>query len=157
MQEWKTENGYISTKQIREANFFLSGLLVSRGTTGNQTWKAFSIREGGWILQDRERVRNSIDLHRFTPLYTRSDRHFPRESFLCILAQGEEGERGAEEKISSLFHHFCPICSINIVRIAGIVFWNFNREGGGNKTYRFDRSITKNSWENRNWTYNFPP
>lgn len=93
MQEWKTENGYISTKQIREANFFLSGLLVSRGTAGNQTWKAFSIREGGWILQDRERVRNSIDLHRFTPLYTRSDRHFPRESFLCILAQGEEGER----------------------------------------------------------------
>lgn len=93
MQEWKTENGYISTKQIREANFFLSGLLVSRGTAGNQTWKAFSIREGGWILQDRERVRNSIDLHRFTPLYTRSDRYFPRESFLCILAQGEEGER----------------------------------------------------------------
>lgn len=44
-------------------------------------------------------------------------------------------------KISSLFHHFCPICSINIVRIAGIV--NFEiltvREEGIKRTDLIDQ------------------
>lgn len=110
-------------------------------------------RAGGYYRTGREWEIRSIftGSHHFTHDPTGIFRENP--SFASSL----KGRRRREVKISSLFHHFCPICSINIVRIAGIVFWNFNREGGGNKTYRFDRSITKNSWENRNWTYNFPP
>lgn len=69
---------------------------------------------------ESEKFDRSSPVH--TTLHTIRPAFSARILPLHPRSRGGGRERGAEEKISFLFHHFCPICSINIVCIAGIVF-----------------------------------